>query len=86
VNHDKGGFKGGHLVVEVPKWLGMSSDRIFDCDLDGAAGKAAMARLTHGAPAESARATPLGAFVEVLKDCKSIEEVKTKCAAVLSGH
>lgn len=86
VNHDRGGFKGGHITIEAPKWLGISSDRIFECDLDSAVGKAAMARLTQGIPSESARATPLGAFVEVLKDCKSIEEVKTRCAAVMSGH
>ena len=86
VNHDKGGFKGGRVTIEVPKWMGLSSDRVFEMDIDGAGGKAALARLTQGVPAESARATPLGAFVEVLKDCKSIDEVKTKCAAILSGH
>lgn len=86
VNHDKGGFKGGHVTIEAPKWMGISSDRIFECDLDVPAGKAALARLTQGAPPESARATPLGAFVEVLKDCKSIDEVKTACAAIVSGH
>jgi hypothetical protein len=86
VSHDKGGFKGGHLAIEVPKWMGISSDRVFECDLDGAAGKAAIARLTQGAPPESARATPLGAFIEALRDCKSLDEVKAKCAAIVSGH
>ena len=86
VNHDKGGFKGGRVTIEAPKWMGISSDRVFECDLDGPAGKAALARLTQGVPAESARATPLGAFVEALKDCKSIDEVKTTCAAIVSGH
>jgi hypothetical protein len=86
VNHDKGGFKGGHITIEAPKWLGISSDRVFECDLDSVTGKAALARLTQGVPPETARATPLGAFVETLKDCKSIEEVRAKCAAVLSGH
>ncbi len=39
INHDKGGFKGGHLTIEVPKFLGLSSDRIFACDLDSEHGK-----------------------------------------------
>jgi hypothetical protein len=86
VSHDKGGFKGGRLTIEAPKWMGISSDRVFECDLDSVAGKAALARLTQGVPPESARATPLGAFVEALRDCKSLDEVKTKCAAVVSGH
>ena len=38
VNHDKGGFKGGHLTIEVPKFLGLSSERIFSCDLDAGEG------------------------------------------------
>ena len=57
VSHDKGGFKGGHLAIEVPKWMGMSSDRVFECDLDGAAGKAAIGRLTQGAPPEPCEIT-----------------------------
>ena len=40
VNHDKGGFKGGHLSVEKKKWMGLGSERLFRCDLDSPAGKA----------------------------------------------
>ena len=34
VNHDKGGFKGGNLTMEVTKWWG-GGTRIFHCNLDG---------------------------------------------------
>jgi hypothetical protein len=86
VNHDKGGFKGGALTMEKSKWLGLGSEQFFTCNLDSPEGKAAMGRLTQGAPPDSARATALGAFVDYVKDCKSVEEVKTKCAALMSGH
>ena len=42
VNHDKGGFKGGLLTIEVSKFMGLSSDRIFACDLDSPEGAAAL--------------------------------------------
>jgi hypothetical protein len=84
VNHDKGGFKGGHLTMETTKWWG-GGQRIFACDLDSADGKAALAKLTRGAPEGSVVATPLGAFVEYVKECRSVDEVKTKCAAITGG-
>jgi len=85
VNHDRGGFKGGRLTMEITKWWG-GGQRIFACDLDSTEGRAAIAQLTKGVPEGSAGATPLGAFVEHVKDCKSVDEVKTKCAALISGH
>jgi len=84
VNHDKGGFKGGHLTVETTKWWG-GGQRVFACDLDGPEGKAVLARLTADAAEGSVLATPLGAFVEYLKDCASVEEIKTRSARLLSG-
>jgi hypothetical protein len=84
VNHDKGGFKGGHLTIEVPKLMGLSSDRIFDCDLDSPEGKAALTRLTRDAAQGSVGATPLGAFVEYLKTCATIDDVKARCAALMA--
>jgi hypothetical protein len=84
VNHDKGGLKGGHLTIEVSKFLGLSADRIFECDLDSADGKAAFARLAGQAREGSAGVTPLGAFVEHIKDCRSVADVRTRCAALLS--
>jgi hypothetical protein len=86
VNHDKGGTKGGHLTVEKTGFLGFGGQRIFECDLDSPEGKAAMVRLTQGVAPDSARATPLGAFVDVAAGCKSVEEVKGRCAALLAGH
>ena len=83
VNHSKGGFKGGWLTIEKRKWFG--SDVLFKCDLDSAEGKAALARLTQGIPPTDAHATPLYAFVELVKDCASAAAVKAKCAATLAG-
>jgi len=83
VNHDKGGFKGGRLTIEVSRLMGFSSERIFACNLDGQDGAAALSRLTGGA--QGADATPLGAFVKYVKDCGSVAEVKTRCAALLAG-
>jgi hypothetical protein len=85
VNHEKGGFKGGALTVEKKKWMGLGSERLFLCDLDSAAGKAALARLTRGVASDTARATPLGAFAEYVKDCKSADDVKVKCEALVAG-
>lgn len=85
VNHEKGGFKGGTLTLEKKKWMGLGSERLFHCDLDSTTGKAALARLTHGVPSDTARATPLGAFAEYVKDSKSADDAKTRCEALLAG-
>jgi hypothetical protein len=34
VNHEKGGFNGGWLTIERVKFMGLSSDRVFACNLD----------------------------------------------------
>lgn len=83
VSHDKGGFKGGTLTIAQTKWMGLAGDTFFTCNLDGPEGKAAIGRLTKGVDPESARATPLGAFVEYVKDCKDLAAVKSKCAALV---
>ncbi len=85
VNHDKGGFKGGRLTISQVKWLGLGGETVFQCDLDSVAGKAALAGLTKGVDPGSARATPLGAFVEHVRDCKDIAAVKSKCAALVTS-
>jgi hypothetical protein len=82
VNHEKGGFKGGRLTIEVSRFMGFSSERIFACDLDSQEGAAALTRLIGGA--QGVDATPLGAFVKHVKECGSVAEVKTRCAALLS--
>jgi hypothetical protein len=86
VNHDKGGFKGGFLTIEVSKFLGLSSDRIFACDLDSPAGRDVLSWLTRGAEPGSAAATPLGAGVQFVKDAGSLAELKARCAALASGR
>ena len=83
VSHDKGGFKGGSLTVSQVKWMGLASGETFlKVDLDGAAGKAALTQLTKTAAEGSAHATPLGAFVDYLKDCASIADVRARCASL----
>ena len=84
VNHDKGGFKGGRLTIERLKLLGFSSERIFECDLDGQPGQAALSCLVRDAPAQSADATPLGAFVRYLESCKSVDEVQARCRSLMA--
>jgi hypothetical protein len=83
ISHDKGGFKGGRLAIEVSKFMGFGSERIFSCDLDSPEGKAAIAQLTREARQGSVEATPLGAFVEWVKPCASAADVKTRCAALI---
>jgi hypothetical protein len=51
-------------------------------DLDSPEGKTALAKLTKGAPEGSARATPLGAFVDYVKDCASTADLKARCARI----
>lgn len=84
VNHDKGGFKGGWLTIETSKFMGFSSDRIFACALDSSEGRAALAELTRDAREGSVEATPLGAFVRYVKDCRSVADVKARCATLLA--
>ena len=84
VNHDKGGFKGGNLTMETTKWWG-GGERFFHCNLDSPEGRAALVRLVKGAAEGSVLATPLGAFAEYVKDCTSLQEVRTKCAALMGS-
>ena len=85
VNHDKGGFKGGTLTIARTKWMGLAGETFFTCDLDGPEGKAAIGRLTKGVDPQGARATPLGAFVEYVKDCGDVAAVKSKCASLMAS-
>ena len=86
VNHEKGGFKGGLLTIEVSKLMGFSSDRIFACNLDSPEGQAVLAWLTRGAEPGSLAATPLGAAVEFVKEAGTLAELKARCAALMSGR
>jgi hypothetical protein len=86
VSHDQGGFKGGTLTVLETRWWGFATgETLLTCNLDGPEGRAAMARLTEGVDPKSARATPLGAFVYTLAECKSLGDVRARCTALLAG-
>lgn len=86
INHDKGGFKGGGLTIERVKLFGLSSDRLFAITLDSGEGQTALRFLTRDAQEHSLDATPLGAFVNYLKPCQSVDEVKAHCAALIALH
>ncbi len=64
--------------------MGFSSHRIFACNLDDAAAKAVLSLLTRDALQESVEVTPLGVFVNYVKDCGSVAEVKARCAKLTS--
>jgi hypothetical protein len=85
VNHEKGGFKGGALTIEVSRLMGLRSDRVFACDLDTPPGQRVLAWLTRGAEPGSIAATPLGAAVEFVKDAGTLAELRARCAALAAG-
>ena len=85
VNHDKGGAKGGRVTIEVTKFMGFSSDRVFTCELDSPEGKTALATLTREAQPGSVDATPLGAFVNCVKACATVADVKARCARLAAA-
>jgi hypothetical protein len=66
VNHDKGGFAGGRLTIEVPKFMGVGADRIYICDLDSPEGKAILTGLTRGVPGELPAGVVIGPGALVL--------------------
>lgn len=83
VNHDKGGFKGGRVTVATVKWWGLGTgETFFACDLDSPEGAALLGRLTERAAPGTAAATPLGALVEYLRPCASLDDLRARCAAL----
>jgi hypothetical protein len=58
---------------------------LLTCNLESPEARAAMARLTQGVDPKSARATPLGAFVYALAECKSLADVRARCTALMGG-
>jgi hypothetical protein len=86
VSHDQGGFKGGTLTVLETRWWGFATgETLLTCNLDSAEGKTALSRLIQGVDPKSARATPLGAFVYALAECKSLADARARCTALLAG-
>ncbi|MDO8477376.1 MAG: hypothetical protein Q7W02_14505 [Candidatus Rokubacteria bacterium] len=84
VNHAGSGFKDGRVTIEVLKFMPFAADRIFTWDLDNPEGRAALTHLTRDARPGNVEATALGAFVAHVKSGKSVAEVKTSCAALMS--
>jgi hypothetical protein len=84
VNHDKGGFGGGMLTIEVSKFMGFASDRLFACDLDSSHGKSVLEWLTRGAEPGTIAATPLGAAVAIVKDAGTLPDLKERCQTLMS--
>ncbi|HKZ07473.1 MAG TPA: hypothetical protein VJU81_18545 [Methylomirabilota bacterium] len=84
VNHPKGGFKGGPVTITEVKWMGLASgETLFECDLDSPEGKALLTRLRPvSVPPDSAWATPLGILVAHVQECRSLAEVRARCAAL----
>jgi hypothetical protein len=86
VNHDQGGFKGGKLTIGLVRWWGLASgETLFTCDLDSPEGKARLTEVNRGVAPGSARATPLGAFVDLVKDCRTSREVVERCRPAPAG-
>ena len=84
VNHEGSGLKDGRVAIDVLKFMGFGSDRIFTCALGSPEGRAALAHLTRDARSGNVEATALGSFVAHVKSCTSVAEVKTSCAALMS--
>ena len=84
VSHDRGGVKGGMLAIEVSRFLGFRSERIFACNLDSPQGQAILTWLTRGAEPGTLAATPLGAGIEFVRDAVTLAELRTRCASLMA--
>lgn len=86
IHHDKGERRPEWLTIERLKFLGFSSERIFACNLDSQEARTALRFLSRDAPEGSADATPLGAFARYVQTCRSADEVKARCTALMALH
>lgn len=86
VHHDWAGTSGGLLTIEVSKFMGFRSDRIFACNLDSPQGQAILAWLIRGAEPGSLAASPLGAAAAFVKDSGTLAELRTRCAVLMSSR
>jgi hypothetical protein len=72
------------LAIEVSRFMGFSSERIFACNLDSPQGQAILAWLTRGAEPGTLAATPLGAAIDFVRDAGTLTELRTRCATLMS--
>ena len=86
VHHSKGGFQGGVLAVEVLTFMGLCSERLFACDLDGAEGRAALSRLAAAGAPPDVEPTPLAAFARYLEGAASRADLEARWEALMSGR
>jgi hypothetical protein len=83
LNHDRGSLDSGTLTITELKWFGLGSgETIFSCALESPEGQALRALLARSAAPGSSAATPLGALVEVLRECRTMDDVRARCAAI----
>ncbi len=84
LNHDRGSLDSGTLSITEVKWMGLGSgETLFTCALESPEGQAVRALLTRDAAPGTPAATPLGAFVEILKECRTMDDVRARCTAIL---
>lgn len=82
-NHDKGSTTSGTVTVSEVRWFGLrGGETILSCALESPHGQATLWRLTQGALAGRVQTTPFGAFVELLKDCRTMSDVRERCAGL----
>ncbi len=81
VSHEKTGKSGKVTISRLTLWE-LTSEPIFEPILESPEGQAVLLHLTAHAVSGSADATPLGAFVNTVKDCDSLAAVRAKCVAL----
>jgi hypothetical protein len=78
ISHEQGKEgRGGHLAVDRLRLMGFSSETVFRVGLDTEAGRALVAHLDAASPPTSGPL--LRRFVASLQDCRSVDEVITRC-------
>jgi hypothetical protein len=65
--------------------MGLGSERLFACDLDGPEGRAALNRLTRDASSRSGEGPPLDAFTAYLKASTSRADLEARWLTPMSG-
>jgi hypothetical protein len=82
LNHDRGSLDSGTLSATSTKLLGLGAgETIFSCALESPESQAVRAVLPRTAAAGSP-ATPLGALIEFSKDCRTMDDLRARCAAI----
>jgi hypothetical protein len=84
VSHEKSGDQNGRLAVEIPRWLGLNSERVCVLDLDTVEGRASMLRVLAVVP-QSTHATPLESLVEYVQEARDTDDVRWRCRALYAG-